>query len=320
MITVKQKVDLIEATFGLPKISSSGKNATVFCPVCESNGKSNKLKLSISLDTGVYHCWVCESKGKNIGRLALKYCKQRDAAARLYSIFRSDEDSESEEEIEEKVRLPEDFKLLANCRKSDHQARLSLSYLKSRGFTYVDLWRFKAGISDEFGFKNRVIFPSFDEEQNLNYYISRTIEKDNKYRYNNCKKQRKDVIFNEFDIDFSKELILTEGVFDLINCPENSTCCLGSWLDKNYLLFQKIVRNRTPVVLCFDPDAMMKTQKIAKSLSEFCVDVRVSMHKGKDFGDMTKEEVNYWISEAKPFDNVERVTYLINDITSGSMF
>ena len=66
MITVKQKVNLIEATFGLPKISSSGKNATVFCPVCESNGKSNKLKLSISLDTGVYHCWVCESKGKNI--------------------------------------------------------------------------------------------------------------------------------------------------------------------------------------------------------------------------------------------------------------
>ena len=64
----------------------------------------------------------------------------------------------------------------------------------------------------------------------------------------------------------------------------------------------------------------MKTQKIAKSLSEFCVDVRVSMHKGKDFGDMTKEEVNYWISEAKPFDNVDRVTYLINEITSGSMF
>ena len=318
MITVKEKIRLIESCFGKSKLSADNRNIVVFCPVCKSQGK-DKFKLAIGVEKGMYHCWVCESKGKNVGRLALKYSIQKKAASELYSYFKTGKDDE-QIRIEEKkaVALPEDFRLIATSR--GHEAKIARAYLKNRGFTQEDISVFRAGISSKYGYKNRIIFPSFDKYQNLNYYTARTYNLDQKRRYLNSNVSRKDIIFRELDIDFNKELILVEGVFDLLHTPWNSTCILGSWIDHKYKIFQEIVKNKTPVILCFDHDALSKTQKIAKSLYELCVPVKISYHGNKDFGDMSKEEVKYWLKEAKPFNNVSRISYLIKEISSGSMF
>lgn len=318
MITVKEKIRLIESCFGKSKLSADNKNAIVFCPICKSQSK-DKFKLAIGIEKGMYHCWVCEAKGKNIGRLALKYSIQKKAATELYSYFKTDKDDE-QIRIEEKktVKLPEDFRLIATSR--GHSAKIARAYLENRGFKEEDIYRFRVGISEKYGYKNRIIFPSFDENQNLNYYTARTHDSNQKRRYQNAKVARKDVIFRELDLDFDSELILTEGVFDLLHTPSNSTCILGSWIDHKYKIFQKIIKHKTPVILCFDADAIDKTQKIAKSLHEYCIDVKLSQHGDRDFGEMTKKEVNYWIKESKPYDNVNRITYLIKGITSGSMF
>ena len=318
MITVKEKIRLIEACFGKSKISNDNKNIVVFCPVCKSHNK-DKFKLAIGIEKGMYHCWVCETKGKNIGQLALKYSTQKKASTELYSYFKTDKENE-QLRIEEKtiVKLPKDFRLIATNR--CHEAKLARSYLKNRGFKEEDIWQFRVGISSKYGYKNRVIFPSFDNCQNLNYYTARTFDQKQKRRYQNSKVSRKDIIFRELDIDFNQEMILVEGVFDLLHTPWNSTCILGSWIDYKYKIFQEIIKHKTPVTLCFDHDALDKTQKIAKSLHELCVPVKISYHGNKDFGDMTKEEVDYWIKEAKPYDNVDRISYLIKGINSGSMF
>ena len=68
MITVKEKIRLIESCFGQAKITADSKNAVVFCPVCKNNNK-DKFKLAIGIEKGMYHCWVCEAKGKNIGQV-----------------------------------------------------------------------------------------------------------------------------------------------------------------------------------------------------------------------------------------------------------
>lgn len=317
MVTVKEKIRLIEACFGNAKMTADSKNAVVFCPVCRDNGKEKK-KLAIAIDTGVYHCWVCEVKGRNAGRLALKCAKQKKAASELYMYYKKDKDEQLPTEQRSNATLPEDFRLVATSR--DSSATSARAYLTSRGFTEKDIWRFRAGVSDKFQLRNRVIFPSFDIEQKINYYIARTFDAKNKLRYRNPNVTRKNVIFNEFDLDFSKTLVLTEGVFDLLHTPENSTCMLGSWLNPTYRLFKQIVSNKTPVILCLDPDAIDKTQKIAKSLFEYCIDVKISTHTKNDFGNMKKDEVNYYIQTAKRYDNVNRVTYLINEIRSGSIF
>lgn len=319
MITVKEKIRLIESCFGTAKITADNKNAVVFCPMCKANGKE-KRKLAIGINNGVYHCWVCEAKGRNIGRVALKYSLQKKTAMSLYTYFKKDSKDEKQIDLEEKknITLPEDFRLVAKDRSA--QGRHAFTYLKNRGFKEEDLWRFKVGTSNKFSFRNRVIFPSFDHDQNLNFYTARSILSNVKKRYHNCASSRKDVIFKEFNIDFSKTLVLTEGVFDLLHTPDNSTCLLGSWMDEKYKIFKKIVKYNTPVILCLDEDAMSKTQKIAAKLYSYNIDVKIAFPSGKDFGDMNKAEVEYYIKNAKHYDNVDRVSYLINTIRSGSMF
>ena len=320
MITIQEKLRLVEACFGKYKTNASCENASVICPFCREKGKiTEKKKLSISLESGIYHCWVCESKGSNIGWAAKKFSNQSEAASNLWRLYKKSKDEEEPEVIEEKVSLPEDFRLIFQLR--HHPIwKHHVAYLLSRGFSYEDMCSFRVGVSSEFEFKDRVIFPSFDEEQNLNYFVARSIEKDAFRRYKNCANERKDMIFREFDLDFSKPLILTEGVFDLLHCPRNSTCILGSWLDENYLLFRKIVQNQTSVILCMDPDALSKSIKIAKKLSEYCIDVKLSQHKDKDFGDMSASEVRKAIENSKPYDNLSRLGYLINEVRSGSVF
>lgn len=317
MITVKEKIRLIEACFGETRITADNKNAVVFCPACKSQGK-DKRKLAIGIDKGMYHCWVCEVKGQNIGHLALKYAFQKKAANDLYTYFKGDKDEQLPTEERKIIELPEDFRLIGSSGR--HEDKLAKAYLENRGYTEQDIWKFRVGTSNKYQFKNRVIFPSFDAEQRLNYYTARSILPDEKRRYHNCLASRKDVIFRELDLDFKKELVVVEGVFDLLHTPNNSTCALGSWFDMKYRLFQKIVDNQTPIVLCFDPDALEKTQKIAKMLYEYCIPVKISYHTDKDFGDMPKEEVDFWIKEAKPYNNVDRISYLIKTIQSGSIF
>ena len=71
--------------------------------------------------------------------------------------------------------------------KENRMWKQHVSYIKSRGFDYEDMCRFRIGVSSEFEFKDRIIFPSFDVDQNLNYYIARSINKEAYRKYKNCK-------------------------------------------------------------------------------------------------------------------------------------
>lgn len=322
MLTNSERLKKIEACFGPGKMSASGNNVSVVCLSCHDNGNfTKKKKLSIEIETGIYHCWVCEAKGVNPGRLAIKSpaCSNPSGAKSLFEIYRKKTEKVEEVEKEAPAQLPEDFKLVFNLG-NDKNFRRHYHYLKDRGLDETTMRKLRIGVSDVYGFKDRVIFPSFDLDQRLNYFVSRTIDPNETYKYKNFKGKKKEVIFREIDLDFKKELILTEGVFDLIHCPENSTCILGSWLDENYKLFQKIIKNKTPVTLCLDPDARAKSLKIAKLLSEYCIDVKISQHANDDFGSMTKKEVIHHILNAKRYDITDRIGYLIGDICSGSIF
>ena len=44
MITVKEKLRLIESCFGEAKLTNDNKNAVVFCPVCKTQGKEKRKR------------------------------------------------------------------------------------------------------------------------------------------------------------------------------------------------------------------------------------------------------------------------------------
>jgi len=320
IITLKQKKDLIVSIFGEGSTSGDGKDIAVFCPICKKSPKAKKKrKLSIAIDTGVYHCWVCEAKGKSLVKLIKYEIPNFKDLEKVREYFGSEiVEGEDQEEVI-KVSLPEDFRLVVLD--NNRVSRLIKKYLLNRGMTEEDLYRFKVGYSEEFGFDNRAIFPSFDENLDLNFFVTRSIDEKVKFaKYRNCDASKKDIIFNEHLINWKKPVILVEGIFDAVKAGHNSIPVLGSWIDINHQVFKKLIINQSDVLLGFDPDAQDKEMKIAKNLFQQGLNVKIIQNKDKDLGDLTHEEVKNLIQNAKPFDNIERMRYLIGGIRSGSIY
>ena len=140
--------------------------------------------------------------------------------------------------------------------------------------------------------------PSFDCDGNLNYLTGRAIDSENWLRYVNESLPKQKIIFNEIDLDFTKPMVLVEGPLDLIKCPQNSTCLLGSSLNENSILFYRITKNRTPIILLLDDDAKSKAMKIAKLLSAYSIDVRLNFPENGDIGDCTRTEVEQLVRDS----------------------
>ena len=139
-------------------------------------------------------------------------------------------------------------------------------------------------------------------------------------KYINAPVAKKEVLFNDINIDWKKPVTLVEGPFDLTKCPYNSSCLLGSHLPEDSVLFREIVKNNTPVVLALDPDAVSKSHEIAKSLSAYGVSVKMTtVPEDKDIGDMNKEEVRKIITNSIIWRRDDRLVNLISKIKTGSI-
>jgi DNA primase len=289
VISVTEKLKFIQSAFGRYEISRDGLNISVRCPNCRI---SKKKKLVIRIDNGVYHCWVCGMKGKGLKYVLKKFCSQF-----LYEEYlkkfpvQNDTEEESDDQVK-RVFLPGDFKLLAqNTESRDPTIKSLIFYLRSRGLSTRDMWYFKLGFSKEPMFRDRVIMPSFDDCGELNYYVARSTEKNSVRKYVNSSFPRKEIVFNEINIRWDDNLTIVEGPFDLVKCDQNSTCLLGSFLSERSLLFQKIVKNETPIILALDHDAVKKTQKVCGLLMDYNIPIKLlPLGSRSDVGEMTKEE------------------------------
>ena len=311
-----QKISFLKSTFGTGLINRGG--IAVNCPGC-SKEKPDKKKLIIRIVDGTHHCWVCDLKGKSLKYTIRKfYPKKLKEYQRIYG--EAPQDHYKEVQTVELPKIPAGFKLLAQSLNTrDPDIKATVSYSKQRGLTEKDLWRFKIGSCSSGKFKRRIIVPSFNNEGILNYYVARSI--DGKFpKYVNARYPKRDLIFNELFLNWEEEITLVEGPFDLFKAGENSTCILGSSLNEKYLLFQKIIQNKTPVILALDPDAELKTMTIAEKFYEYGIDVKVTNCGGyEDVGEMSKKEFAFRKNQSRLWKPSDKLVHLINKIRSGSI-
>ena len=225
------------------------------------------------------------------------------------------------EEKEYHIELPKNFALLAESKnKIDPDIKAALNYAKSREISDRDLWYFKMGTTTSGRLRRRIIIPSFDNEGELNYYVARTVGNNAGMKYINSKVPKKNIIFNEINIDWNSELTLVEGPFDLIKANENATCLLGCTLKEDQVLFKKIVRNETPICLALDPDVLDKSYNIARLLTSYGITVRMlDCTNFEDVGAMSKKDFYIRHQGARKFGNDDRLRSLISSIKSGSL-
>lgn len=319
MITSTDKIRLIKAVFGGGSLDVRGANIAVECPSC---GKTGKRKLSIHLETGRCHCWVCGLRAKRVSSVIYKHISHDVAAEyrrKCEGVHLEDADEEDEDEKPPKLELPADFlPIFSQASESDPDARRAAKYLIRRGLSLDDIVRFRLGTAPSV--RRRVVIPSFDAEGFVNFFTSRAIDPDTTLRYANCQVKKTDIVFNELNIDWRQELVVVEGPFDLMKCPDNATCLLGSSLSVGNLLFQRVVSNHTPVVLALDADMRAKTQKIAELLYSYDCHVRIAdvSPAGKDVGDLDHDSVKQLVKGAQTWQPFDRLLFSISNIRSGS--
>jgi len=95
----------------------------------------------------------------------------------------------------------------------------------------------------------------------------------------------------------------------------NAVCILGSSLQSDSYLFQKLVQNSMDVILSLDPDAYEKQLRIAELLSSYDLNVSLASPKKGDVGDMDPASVEQLVLSAVEYNNeFGSLPFLINKI------
>lgn len=301
LVSITEKVKFIESAFG--KGMHGPKNFDVRCPIptCHSRKNLVKKKLSIHIATFMCHCWSCGYSSKSLHWLLLKYVS-REKRDEFNSKFCPDYVKNlSDEVVEEKkvAKLPEDFRLIVDAPSHDFAATEARRYVTARGLSEDDMWFYRLGVSNEHAWASRVIMPSFDANGELNFVFGRALRKV-KLPHLFSEVDRKSIIFNEINIDWTKQVVLCEGPFDAVSCGQNAIPMLGSMITEKYALFTAIVTCNAPIVLAMDADTWdNKMLDVLKKLQFYDVDVKVvNVSPFKDPGSMTKKEFREILGKA----------------------
>ena len=308
-----EKLSLLEKILG--EHYSTGTEILFYCPECDHH----KKKLSINLDKDKFKCWICDYSGRSIRRLVRRHGdykqlqKWNSLTGRVeIETFESIFMEPVPEEPKVRLDLPEDFISLTG---ENHSALATkpLNYLHSRGVTREDILRWKIGYSLSGKYGGRLVFPSFSDAGELNYFVARSYLSTTRKYLN--PQASKDMIFNHLYVDWDSDVVLVEGIFDAIRAGQNAVPILGSTLNEDSNLFQEIVKNDAAVYIALDPDAEKKSLRLMAKLLEYGIDVKkVDIFPYSDLAEMSREEFNTRKVAATPFTKDDFLYRQLNSI------
>jgi len=279
------KLAFLERQLGKSKYSSNTKEAEFFSPFVSHH----KPKLSINLETDKWQCWVSGKNGKRLLYVLKEAGASRDDIKEYVEKYKAKDVVISSRTLLAddtfSLTLPQEFSAIATCKNSVLGKRAA-KYLYGRGLTDIDILQHKIGVVPDGG----IVFPSFDKSGKLNMFTTR-LSSGQYYSPWTPKGYKNSIILNELNIDWSKPVVLVEGFMDMSKSTRNTIPLFGSSLNYDSILFESLVARAHEVVLAFDSDAWKKSDKVAKILSIYDVDVSiVGLGSFKDVGEMSKDQ------------------------------
>lgn len=260
---------------------SKGDEHVFFCPKC----RHRKPKLSVNLVTDRANCWVCHFAGRTLAPLlALKsgnpdlieYLNEREPVGEKVVSY-------------DPVVMPRGYVSLANPGLGPYHRR-AIEFLASRGVERDDIVRMKLGYVEDGEYRDRIVFPSFDAQGNLNFVTARGMY-DWVYPRYKTGNNSKDIVFNEYLIDWREPVVLTEGPFDALVAGENAIPLQGTIVSRGSVLLRKIIGAGVPVYFAFDSDAMDVQLEAIEMFMAYGIECLVIDLGGrKDVGEMTRDE------------------------------
>jgi DNA primase len=240
------------------------------CPVCsydikgleKGDGKGN---LEVNYRHHVYKCWACSETHETHGtvnKLVRKY-GARDHLKK-YRLLIPENRIPKHENTHTITGLPREFTPL-DIERDDFDYQKAITYLSKRNIDLNIIRRFNIGYANSGDYRGRIIFPSYDEDNEINYYLGRSYDQYSKLKYKNPEVSKMEIIFNDGKINWDSNIYLVEGVFDHIAIP-NSIPMLGKVL--NDVLFKKLKdKSGAKIIIVLDYDAKKDAVKLYKRLN-----------------------------------------------------
>lgn len=253
-------VDLLSEFLGSPKKAYPNKSQYSFnCVECDED--RHKGNLEVNIEKSVYHCWSCGESG-SIYKLISKYGNANHK--RSFEILKPDSNFNITSSAK-KISLPENFKRFSDVSDIYPPKRQAMAYLRSRGITNEIISKYDIGFCDTGDHAGRIIVPSYDRFNKLNYYIGRSWYANSKAKYKNPDVPKNEIIFNENLINWNGEIYLTEGVFDAMFLP-NSIPMLGKFVSEK--LFNTLYEKAGGyIIIALDGDAFENAKEIYHHLN-----------------------------------------------------
>lgn len=301
---------LLETVLGKGR-KTSGDNYSFFSPFISHYKPKLEINLEVnSKNRNFWHCWVSNEKGGNIYSLFKKLRVDKVHYETLSKILKTKalHHYKKEDDEDDVLRLPSEFIQLTDFGKIrdlslSMQLKQAVSYLRSRGVLKTDILRYNIGYCPGGLYGGRIIVPSYDENVELNFFVSRTIFEDVSYKYKNPPVS-KDIIGFESMINWNEPITLVEGVFDAISARFNTIPLFGKIIQPT--LKEKILIRKPPhVIVALDNDAIKDSIKICEFL--IANGIKTSMVKlpDKDINEFGFENFSHYISNLQSVDGFD---------------
>lgn len=278
-ISEQKLLNLLQKVLGNGKIVS--KDEVMFvCPFSHHR----KPKLAVNLTTQRWQSWIdTNAKGRSIYALFKRLQVPGNYFTELSKIVKLPKSSKSEEIPNQYVSLPYEFKRLTETH-TDFSYKRAKDYLKSRDIKSYDIERYDIGYCDKGDYAGRIIVPSYDIDNKLNYFLARDFTGTAYLKYKNPPVS-KDVVVFENQIDFSEPLVFCEGVFDAMAIRRNAIALLGKNIPSK-LKMRLIEHGVTEVSIVLDSDAYKNALAMSESLMNDNIRVKLVKMGNEDAADI----------------------------------
>ena len=283
-------------------------NYAFTCPFCNHR----KPKLEINLNTNdkgenPWECWVCETKGRTVRSLLKQLKISGPQAQEVLQYIKKGE--EVEYQVAKLVELPKEFQPLYLAPTTSFSANIARKYLYDRGITDNDILKHNIGYCIAGEFSDRIIIPSYDQNNQLNFYVARSFNR-SYAKYKNPEAS-KDIIVFENLINWNQPIIICEGVFDAMAIRRNAVPILGKNISKS--LLKKIVTSKVKeIYIALDRDALKKAVKFCEQFISMGKKVYLVDMDEKDPSEMGFQLFTNHIQDAEELDLSSLMRYKLN--------
>lgn len=283
-------------------------NYAFTCPKCNHH----KPKLEVNLHTdengqNPFECWVCGFKGRTIKSLLKQLQVPAEQAYEILKYVRKgDEVGYAPTSV---VELPKEFQPVYTITSTNIIGNKVKRYLYNRGFTDRDFLKYNIGYCTSGEYAGRIIVPSYNENNQLNFFVARTYE--NAYHKYRNPESSKDIIGFENLINWNQPIILVEGVFDAIAVKRNAIPILGKTLPKS--LLTRIVGSKVEdIYIALDKDAFKKAIEYTEKFLNMGKRVYLVDMQDKDPSEMGFKNFTHYVQQAEEMDLGKLLRYKLS--------